>query len=393
MRPAGPRLEWPGKAAALALASAPARSGLVPALDPVAPAALIVGDNLEALRLLLPAHRGAARLVYLDPPYNTGHDLPYHDDRARAAWLDELLPRLALSIELLAEDGLLCVSIDDREVAPLRLLLDELLGPEATLGTLVWRSRRSVDTRARTGLSSDHEYVVIARRGGAARLGGVPVETGKFRNPDGDPRGPWRSADLTGLAGPERRPNLHYTLEDPATGRAYAAPPRGWRYDRDTMARKIAEGRVLWPAAPQGRPRHKLFLGELRSRNKNLSSWLDGPSTADGTRGLEALLGRVPFPYPKPVALLRLLVQQCTAPRRGDLIVDVYAGTGTLGEAVLRQNAEDGGDRRLIGIQRDEPTGREDWPSVADITAARLERVAARHGAVVQRARVAPTSG
>jgi adenine-specific DNA-methyltransferase len=391
--PAGPSiaLAWPGKERAIAAAAAPARGRLVTApglgVRPrTAPHAVVEGDALEALKLLLPDHRGAARAIYVDPPFNSGKELAYgdgaRDPARRAAWLDGMWPRLVLARELLAEDGVLFLSIDDHEVHTVRLLLDEIFGPGAFLGQLVWRSRRSADARARSGLSVDHEYVICYRRGAGARLRGGTRDLAKFANPDGDPRGPWRSADLTGLATRDRRPNLHYDLVDPTTGAAYPCPPRGWRFAPATMSRKIAEGRVLWPAAPGGRPRHKLFLAEAARRPATLSSVILDVATADGTRELDELLGPGLFSFPKPVELVGRLIDQVCGPE--DLVVDFFAGSGTTGHAVLERNLRDGLRRRFLLVQAPEPVAagsaaaRAGFSTLADLCRERLRRAIAR---------------
>ena len=138
--------------------------------------------------------------------------------------------------------------------------MDEVYGEENFVGVFAWKSRVSEDTRAKSGLSSDHEYVLIYRRSDLGRLAGNEKDGSTFSNPDDDKRGPWRSADLTGLATRERRPNLHYDLIDPEAGINYGCPPKGWRFEPATMETKIKEKRVLWPSSSSGRPRHKLFL-------------------------------------------------------------------------------------------------------------------------------------
>jgi adenine-specific DNA-methyltransferase len=412
-------LTWPGKAEARRLVQVPACTTLVP--DRAASRefdttgnVLIEGDNLEVLRLIKRAFYGRIKLIYLDPPYNTGKEVTYPDDfrtglqdylraaqgpgprapggprapkphgRYHARWLSMMYPRLLLARDLLAPDGLIVVSISDHEVHNLRHMMDEIYGPEHFVGTLVWRSRASEDTRSKTGLSTDHEYLVCYRRSRAGRLRGARKDLSKFANPDADPRGPWRSADMTGLATRARRPNLHYDLVDPATGAVYGCPPLGWRFERTTMERKIAEGRVLWPACPTGRPRHKLFLEELGSPFKNTSSVLLGIDTREGTREVNELLGTGVFSFPKPVELVRFLVEQATAPRGGDLVLDLFAGSGSTAEAVWRQNRADGGDRRFILVQIPEPTGRTDYPTISDITRARLAAAAASWAAEPQ---------
>lgn len=343
---------------------------------------LIKGDNLDALRLLRQSYFAQVKLIYIDPPYNTQSDaFIYRDDfsqrqsevlaqlgysadnidyikniygaRTHSGWLSFMYPRLLLAKDLLRDDGVIFISIDDNEQAPLKLLCDEVFGEENFFGQLAWKSRSSEDTRATTGISVDHEYILVYSGQEQVGLRGVDKDITKFSNPDNDERGPWRSADLTGLASKDARPNLHYDLIDPATGLNYGCPERGWRYERKTMAKKVAEGRILFPASTAGRPRHKLFLQETQSLFKSLSSILVGHATADGTREVASLIGRTVFPFPKPTGLIRLLIGQACAD--DDLILDFFAGSGTTGEAVMRLNAQDGGQRRFILVQIPQP--------------------------------------
>ncbi len=273
---------------------------------------LIKGDNLDALRLLRHSYFGQIKLIYIDPPYNTQSDaFIYCDDfsarqsevlrqlgysadnidyikniygaRTHSGWLSFMYPRLLLAKDLLRDDGVIFISIDDNEQAQLKLLCDEVFGTENFVGQMVWKSRASEDTRAMTGVSTDHEYVLIYSGQDQVALRGVDKDVSKFSNPDNDFRGPWRSADLTGLASKDLRPNLHYDLIDPVTGINYGCPERGWRYEPSTMNEKIAQGRILFPELPTGRPRHKLFLEETQSLYKNLSSVLLKNTTANST--------------------------------------------------------------------------------------------------------------
>ena len=158
---------------------------------------------------------------------------------------------------------------------------------------------------------------------------------------------------MTGLAGKDARPNLHYDLVDPNTGVNYGCPPKGWRFERSTMARKVAEGRVVFPADPTGRPRHKLFLEELKTPFKNLSSIITSTSTAEGTREANRILGPGVFPFPKPTRLIASFVEQVTA--NDDLVLDFFAGSGTVGHAVLELNQRQQANRRCISIQLPQP--------------------------------------
>ncbi len=411
-------LTWPGRRAAVDASRAPPSGSLAPSRrDSVdfdgAENVLIEGDNLEVLRLLRPAYQRAAALVYLDPPYNTGGELIYPDNfrdsartylrltgqlddeglrsrsraelggRVHSRWLSMMYPRLALARELLAPRGFLCASISDHECAPLRMLLDELLGEERFVAQLVWRARQFPDARAKTRVSTDHEYVLVYRADAEASFRGVPRDESKFRNPDGDPRGPWMSRSMLGLATRERRPRLHYEITDPESGRRYAPPPEsGWRYGQETMARLIEEERVLFPRKAGGRPREKKFRAALQHARACFPSIIDGVHTADGTRELRELLGFQAFDFPKPSELLRVLVEQTCGPE--GLVVDLFAGSGTMGHAVARQNARDGGRRRYLCVQLPVPleseseAARRGLRTIADITRARLARVAER---------------
>ncbi|QJD77435.1 DNA methyltransferase [Spirosoma rhododendri] len=178
---------------------------------------------------------------------------------------------------------------------------------------------------------------------------------------------------MTGLATKEQRPNLHYDLIDTETGRIFESPPKGWRYEPSTMSKKIAEGRVLFPS-DNGRPRHKLFLHEMDSLNKNLSSVITSITTGEGTKEVNELLGDGNFSFPKPSALIKLLITQITNELDNDIVLDFFAGSGTTAQAVLEAN-EDGGNRRFILVQLDEGTDKPNYPTIAHITRERIRKV------------------
>ena len=264
-----------------------------------------------------------------------------------------MYPRLKLARNLLKQEGFLFVSIDDGEVHNLRRIMDDIFGEENFVAQIVWKSRVSEDTRAKTGISTDHEYLVCYVLSEGTALRGAEKDLEKFGNPDNDPRGPWRSADMTGLATRDARPNLHFDLIDPETGINYGCPPRGWRFEPQTMTLKIRERRILFPQSGEGRPRHKLFLNEMKSMFKNQSSIILDVATAEGTKEVADLLANGTFSFPKPLRLVRLLMEQATI--ETDIILDFFAGSGTTGHAVLAQNAADGGNRRYILVQLPEP--------------------------------------
>ena len=389
-------LTWPGRDTAFAEADA-APSGelrLVPdaSVRPVgARHALVEGENLAVLRLLAGDLRASVGMIYLDPPYNTGRDMGYQD-RVRgaaagrcghhSAWLSMMAPRLVLARRLLRDDGLLFVSIDDHEVAHLRMLLDEIFGEACYLGTFVWR-RRSGAMDAASNLSADHEYVLCYTKA-SGRLAGQPRSFARYRNPDDDPRGPW-IADNLSAAKPGG--NTLYPITDPNTGHEYWPPAgRYWPYNPETMARKIAEGRVLFPARTGGTPMLKRFQREARRTHRPVSTWIAAPGeaeettpslvagqTTEGTRELKRLLGEKSIRYPKPVSLIRALVQQASSGT--DLVVDFFAGTATTAQAVFEANAGDGHARRVLCVQQDEPLPGSRFASIAEVAAERMRRV------------------
>ena len=345
---------------------------------------IIHGDNLHALKALLPRYAGRIKCIYIDPPYNTGNEGWIYNDKANSslmkAWLDEnspvdgedlerhdkwlcmMWPRLHLLKELLSEDGVIFVSIDDNEQHHLRMLMDEIFGDDAFLAEFVWKSRQNRDNRNVTGASIDHEYILCY--GTAIR--GDDRRAEQYSNPDNDPRGDWASGNMVGLATRESRPNLHFDLINPKTGINYGCPSRGWRFNQERMADLIAEDRILWPERPEGRPRVKVFLKSLRNRFTGFSSIVgDDIFTRSGTREIEEIFSSRVFEFPKSYKLIReLVIQGC--PDDG-IVLDSFAGSGATAHAVLSLNKEDGSNRKFILVEC------EDYAD--SITAERVRRV------------------
>ena len=345
---------------------------------------IIHGDNLHALKALLLRYAGKVKCIYIDPPYNTGNEGWLYNDNVNSPlmrewlkganpvdgedlerhdkWLCMMWPRLHLLKELLADDGVIFVSIDDNEQHHLRMLMDEIFGEKRFLAEFVWKSRQNRDNRNVTGASIDHEYIICY--GDSIR--GDDRKTELYSNPDNDPRGDWASGNMVGLATRESRPNLHFDLINPETGINYGCPSRGWRYDQERMASLIVDDRILWPETPDGRPRVKVFLKELRTRFTGFSSIVgDGVFTRSGTREIEEIFTTRVFEFPKSYELIReLIVQGC--PDDG-IVLDSFAGSGTTAQAVLELNREDGGNRKFILVEC------EDYAD--SITAERVRRV------------------
>lgn len=407
-------LTWPGKADCFKTIKAPSTGTLLPCREESedfdnTKNLFIEGDNLEVLKLLQKPYLGKIKMIYIDPPYNTGNDFIYPDNytenletyleytgqkdsegrrygtnqetdgRFHSKWLNMMYPRLFLARNLLREDGVIFISIDDAEQSNLKKICDEVFGEENFIANFIWKSRVSEDNRKVTGVSSDHEYILVYCKYNISRLRGVLKDTDKFNNPDNDERGPWRSADLTGLLPKSLRPNCHYDLVNPVTGISYDCPPKGWRYEKSTMNKKIEEGRILWPAESSGRPRHKLFLEEMDTLYKNTSSVLTDWNTGMGTREVSDLFNDSFFEFPKPSNLIKFLIEQIA--NGDDTILDFFSGSCSSAHAVLDLNKEDGGNRKFIMVQLPEPCDetseayKAGFKTIADIGKERIRRV------------------
>ena len=317
---------------------------------------ILEGDNLHSLRLLEKTHKGKIDMIYIDPPYNLGGDFVYNDDYVgkedgfrHSKWLSFMEARLKIAYRLLSDKGAIFISINDSEYATLKLLCDDIFSELNYQITFIWKSRQRADSRNVNMLSTDHEYVLVYSKTNQFTVVGKEKDISKYSNPDNDPRGPWASIDLSGLADASRRPNLHYDIVNPETGISYPPNPnRGWSKSRDTVARMISENRILWPSSPKGRPREKKFLKDLLSDRTGFSSVLESEDvgfTTDGTRALINVLGNRAFSFPKSVKLLKTLIGQF--PDENCIVLDFFAGSGTTAQAVLELNNE-GGNRRFI---------------------------------------------
>ena len=272
---------------------------------------IVEGDNLLALKALLPYYAGQVKCVCVDPPYNSGEQTWNYNDNVNSPeivrwlgkvvgreaddltrhdkWLCMMFPRMRLLAQFLRPDGVMFVCLDDTEMYRFKLMMEEIL-PLTFVTALVWKSRRNLDNRSKHNISIDHEYVLTFKMP-EARLRGAVKDVSKYTNPDNDPRGPWMSDNLVGLATKDRRPNLHYELVNPETGIVYKCTEKGWRYSQETMARKIAEGRIIWPKKSGGRPRHKKFFSDLESEFAGFSSLIECGNTNEGTEEVQEILG------------------------------------------------------------------------------------------------------
>ena len=382
---------WVGKRAARREAMAPIRKTLRPCPEEsvnwdTTQNLYIEGDNLEVLKLLQNSYMGKVKMIYIDPPYNTGNDFVYHDDFHRTQreedeeagvfneegermikntesngkfhsdWCSMIYSRLMVARSLLTEDGVIFISIDDNEVENLRSICDEVFGYSNFVSQFIWKSRQNKDNRNVTGVSIDHEYIMCFSKNANYRaVKGAERKTDQYSNPDNDPRGPWTSANMAGLLSADLRPNCHYDLIDPKTGINYGKPQMGWRYDKNTMSKLIEEDRIIWPSTPEGRPRKKSFLSEITEVLPGYSSIVGTDIyTRNATKEVEDLFKCRYFDFPKPTALIKDFVDQAT--NKDSLILDFFSGSATTADAIMQLNSQDGGKRTFVMVQWPEET-------------------------------------
>jgi adenine-specific DNA-methyltransferase len=406
---------WYGKTASKREAFTPSRAALIydstrsvnP--DKAGGNVIIEGENLEVLKLLNCAYRERIKCIYIDPPYNTGKDFVYSDrfaegqkpyweqtgvtengvktdtnaesdGRFHSNWLSMMHSRLLAARYLLTQDGIILISIADHELHSLLRLLHEVFGEENFMGLLIWKSRSFPDSRAKTGLSVDHEYIVAYGRSEESVFRGFERDESKFSNPDNDPRGPWMSRSILGLATKEQRPNLHDPITDPKTLISYEPPANtGWRYSKDRMDRLIEQGCILFPKNADGRPREKKFRADIQNDYVAFPSIIDDVFTSDGTREIRELFTEEVFDFSKPSALIENLLRQTTDST--DIILDFFGGSGTTAQAVMELNKSDGGSRQFILVQLPElvneksPAYKAGFKRISDITIERAKRV------------------
>jgi adenine-specific DNA-methyltransferase len=409
-------LGWHGKRRARQAALQPSAGTLRPAPDESVDwdstqNLVIEGDNLEVLKLLQKSYHRKVKMIYIDPPYNTGKEFIYPDKwqdnletylrytgqvdgeglkisanaetggRYHTNWLNMMYPRLKLARNLLRDDGVIFVSIDDHEVHNLRHLMDEVFGGENFVATVIWQKVYSPKNTAKH-FSEDHDYVVLyARRAESwapELLPRTDAQNAAYSNPDGDPRGPWKASDLSAR-------NYYsqgtYSVVCPS-GRQIEGPPSGtyWRYSRPKFDEMDKDGRIWWGHDGNNTPAVKRFLSEVKQGRVPQTLWTY-KEVGHTQEAKKELLKRIAFDSsdsvfdtPKPPRLIQQMLRIGTRSNEVDVILDFFAGSGTTGEAVMRLNAEDGGNRRYLLVQLPEPTGHDDYPTIAEITKARLRK-------------------
>jgi adenine-specific DNA-methyltransferase len=323
----------------------------VPDIDEATIGWAVNGDCFQALRFLQPRFEGQVGASYIDPPYNTGGgDFLYKDRYPHSSWLSMIHDRAALGRSLLTEDGVQVASIDDDEQPRLRLALDEVFGAENFVANVIWQKKYSPANDA-TWFSDDHDHLLFYARSKAiwrpARLPRTAEADKSYKNPDKDSRGPWMSGDYTQSKTKEERPNGWYAIRRPADGAEIWPSASGvWRFTAEEHQANVADDRVWWGKDGLNQmPRFKRFLSEVGGLvPRTVWPHQDAGHNQDAVRDLQALFRQNPFRNPKPLKLLRRILSIC----QGDLVLDYFAGSGTLGHAVIDERREGAGRRRFI---------------------------------------------
>ncbi|MFA5057134.1 MAG: site-specific DNA-methyltransferase [Opitutaceae bacterium] len=334
---------------------------------------IVAGDNLKALKALLPTYHGKVKCIYIDPPYNTGNEHWAYNDAVNSPmmqdwlgktvdredltrhdkWCCMMLPRLKLLREFLTNDGAIFVSIDDNEVHRLRCLMDEVFGEENFVATIIWQKKYSTKADSKF-LSESHEFIcVYARSIEKLVLNGL-IRTEKqkenYKNPDNDSRGEWTSGDLLRM---ESRDYAIFEIVGP-TGTKFF-PPKGtsWRFNKDKIDELIRDNRIWFGEDGTARPRLKRFLSEVRETIPAQTFWAFGDvgHSDSAKKELSAIFPDSPeiFATPKPVALIQRIVALATD--QNSIVLDAFAGSGTTAQSVLTQNLLDGGSRCFVMVE------------------------------------------
>jgi adenine-specific DNA-methyltransferase len=323
---------------------------------------LIEGDNLHALHVLQATHRGKVDVIYIDPPYNTGNDFRYNDkiiDKENpwrhSAWLSFMSKRLVVAKELLRESGVLLISIDDNEQHRLHSLCEEIFGESNFLGTLSWQNSDTIKNDAKFISPNSEALLVFARnRTNLSRLPGLrkgEKQKAAYKNPDGDPRGPYILSPLYAKSGSADK-NFKFTFSN---GQKWSPPVgRFHRYSRETLERLDTEGRLALDPRGKKLPMRKTYLSEVSERMPlwTFLRYEDFDSTRQSNFEISALVGKGKFPNPKPSRLIRKLVDAVA--QSDALVLDFFAGSGTTLHAVAELNAQDQGSRRCILVTNNE---------------------------------------
>ena len=408
------KFEWKGKADCLRLAQKRSTGTLRPCPEESVnwdstQNLYIEGDNLEVLKLLQTAYYRKVKMIYIDPPYNTGNDFVYADDfadpmsrykevtqqttksnpetmgRFHTNWLNMMYPRLRLAANLLRDDGVIFISIDENEVTNLKKICDEVFGEENFRTMITWQRKYSVSNNY-NGLATICDYLLVYAKSSEFQNHLLPRtsdSTDRYSNPDNDPRGPWKAVDYLNQATTAERPNLCYDIVNPNTGAVIKNKAKAWKYDRNTHLKHVQENRIWWGVDGKNTvPALKLFLCDVRDGMTPHNWWPyeEVGHTQEATKEVADLMGCVAFDYPKPLRFLKRILQ--IASDKDSIILDFFSGSASTAHAVMQMNNEDGGNRKFILVQLPEicdpktEAYRNGYPNICEIGKERIRRAA-----------------
>lgn len=376
---------WVGKKAAIVEANKPICKTLRPCKEESVnwdstENLYIEGDNLEVLKLLQESYLGKVKMIYIDPPYNTGNDFIYRDDFKQSAaeydedsgvydedgnrmfkntdsngrfhsdWCSMIYSRLLLARNLLTDDGVIFISIGEEEIENLHKIADEVIGRRNLLGTILWKKKTNGNNMG--FLPPVHDYIICyAKNINGITDMGYPVSKEfiekNFSNPDDDPRGPWTTSDLSA-----NHKGPYFSITNPITGETFF-PPEGryWVFNAQEVQKRIADGRIIFGKSGTARPVQKVFAADRKFMRTRAESWWDkNGMNEDATAELKELFGAAKlFTHPKPTKLLKHLITIAT--EKNDIVLDFFSGSSTTADAVMQMNVEDNGRRKFIMVQ------------------------------------------
>ena len=413
-------LTWPGKADCMRAIQAPSLATLKPdrgeSVDfDDTQNVFIEGDNLEVLKLLQKAYFGKVKMIYIDPPYNTGGEFIYPDrfqdtletylaytrqsgrggkrfstntedsGRYHSAWLNMMYPRLYLARNLLRDDGVVFITIDDHEESNLSLLCDQVFGRENFRAKITWQKKYSVSNNFK-GVASIRDFVLVYSKGDAFRNGLLPrseESRARYVNPDNDPRGPWKPVDYWNVASVDARPNLVYEIVNPNTGKRISPEKKAWKFSKEVHDEHVSDDRIWWGKdGGSDVPALKLFLSDVRDGMIPHNWWPheEAGHTDEAKKHVDRLFGgSSPFDTPKPTKLVDRMLQ-IAGVESGDLVLDFFAGSCTTAEAVTRFAVGPGSPLRYIMVQlpescaEDSEAYKQGFRTIADVGKERIRR-------------------
>ena len=406
---------WPDKKKSVLLANAPINKTLRPCREEsvdfdTTENLYIEGDNLEVLKLLQETYLGKIKVIFIDPPYNTGGDFLYDDNFAQSAeeyisisgqydndgnrlvknfdsngrfhtdWLNMMYPRLRLAKDILSDDGVIFISIDDNEVENLKKICCEVFGQSNFIANIVWQ--HSIQPKGYLGtFSVHHNHILCFSKSNNFELGSFErtAEDNKaYSNPDNDPKGPWRSGDVRNAL---YRPNLIYDIISPS-GKVIKPCENGWRWSKETVQEKLRTGEIIF-SKDETRIIRKIYLSTLEGRAPE-TIWFgkDVGTTREAMTELKKLFNKPPFDTPKPTGLIKKLLR--LVQDNEYIVLDFFSGSATTAHAVMQLNAEDGGKRKFIMVQLPEETDEKSeaykagYKNICEIGKERIRRAGAK---------------